>query len=262
MTLGFASVCKFYLRRHDFFNKNLRLDFLRYVKYYPVEKRIIKSYDKVIVVSEHDAEYLRNKFRVNNIITISNGADIPKTHPVAKRPFNYSIGILSYWGAGAEQDTSWFILDYLPKLKKHFPELKLVTAGRGASPETITFLEDHGVKHLGEVDTLDMFFNEIDIYITTLRKECGILNKVLDAFAYKKIVLGLEHNMYAFKNLKNGYLTWSTFDELVKAITFIHDNQDLVWEMEDNAFVYIVKHHSWEKNYAILKSMIRQYSTT
>ena len=255
-TLGFLSVSKFYIRRKEFLNIDFIGEVLRYIKYYFIEKKVIKNFDKIIVVSEHDANYLRKTYKCKNIEVISNGADIPDFTHKKDKNFNFTLGILSYWGEGSKKDVNWFITDYLPRLKKIYPELKLITAGRGASNDTIQFFNQNGIEHLGEIDDLWDFFNRIDIYITTLRKECGILNKVLDAMAHQKIVVGLEHNMYAFKKLENGFFSYRNFDELVSVIETINNNQRLVECKIKNAHEYIQEYHDWTKNYRQFKTLI------
>jgi glycosyltransferase involved in cell wall biosynthesis len=132
----------------------------------------------------------------------------------------------------------------------------MITAGRGASVAMIEEFHRHGVEHVGEVGDLNDFFGNIDIFITTLRKECGILNKVLDAFAHKKIVLGLRHNMLAFKELHDGYYTYESIDEMISAIETIRNEPVLIEAMTQKAFAYIKEYHDWDKNYAVLRRMV------
>ena len=258
-TLCFASMIRFYIKRGLFFNKYLIGATLRYIKYYFVEGKVVRNFDKVIVVSEHDASYLENKFNCSNIEVITNGADFPDLSKKQTKDFNYTLGILSYWGAGNYNDVNWFFTDYLPELKKIYPGIKIITAGRGADNYTLNLFKQHEIEHLGEIDDLWQFFNKIDIYITTLRKECGILNKVLDAMAHKKIVVGLEHNMYAFNNLKDGYFTYKNLNELVQILETIKANRELVESKVDNAYRYISEHHSWVANYQKMKVSIDEY---
>jgi glycosyltransferase involved in cell wall biosynthesis len=255
-SLGFYSVSKFYLKIRMYFNKHLIGAILRYFKYYLIEKKIVKNFKKIIVVSEHDAKYLNNKFNCYNVEVVSNGADYPDLSFRKKKEFDYTMGILAYWGASSIRDVNWFIEDYFPRLKQIYPKIKLVTAGRGASPEIVNYFKMNGVTYLGEIENLWDLFNNIDIYITTLRKECGILNKVLDAMAHKKIVVGLQHNLLAFQNLKNGFLTYNTFDELVEAIEKIKNDEKLVKSIETTAYNYIQLHHNWSNNYEKFKEII------
>lgn len=46
----------------------------------------------------------------------------------------------------------------------------------------------------------------IDIYVATVPKRCGILNKVLYAFSHKVLTLGAKESFTAFYELENVYL--------------------------------------------------------
>jgi glycosyltransferase involved in cell wall biosynthesis len=247
--LALWSGLKFQLRRGKIFHAGTFRLFLRLMKYIPLEWRVVRAYEHVFVVSPFDAGFLKSRFRIRHVEAILNGVALPERRSVVKKPFDFSMGILSYWGAGAFEDVDWFIQQYYPRLKRLFPGLRLIAAGRNASEELRSYFKKNGVEFLGEVGDLHEFFSRIDFYITTLRQESGILNKVLDAFAYEKVVVGLEGNMHAFAGLKNGYLTYRNFDELVKAIECIRDHPDRISEMTGNARQYIISNHDWDHNY-------------
>lgn len=258
-TLCFSSMMRFYIQRGLFFNRFLIGATLRYIKYYFIEKKVVRNFDKVIVVSEHDADFLERKFHCSNIEVVSNGADFPDLSGKQAKDFNFTLGIFCYWGVGNYNDVNWFFTGYLPELRKRYPGFKIITAGRGADNFTLNLFREHNIEHLGGVDDLWDFFNRIDIFITTLRKECGILNKVLDAMAHQKIVVGLEHNMYAFRNLKDGYFTYKNLDELVQVLETIRANPELVDSKVMNAYRYISEHHNWVTNYQKMKASIDRY---
>jgi len=254
--LGLWSGLKFYLRRKDIFNRQALRILLRLVKYLFLERRVARAFEKVIVVSPYDAAFLASVFNVRNAEVIMNGADLPSGEPARTAGFSYTLGILSYWGASAYHDVNWFIEDYLPRLRKKFPELRLVTAGRGASDELVEYFAKHGVVHMGEVADLSSFFSSIDIYVTTLRQECGILNKVLDAFAHRKIVIGLRGNMHPFRKLENGFFTYTNLKDLEEAIRTVSMDPEKAEQMTLNAYRYILEEHDWRKNYSRLKAIV------
>lgn len=250
---------KFYYRRKEFYNKQFLRLMLRLIKYLIIEWRIVNSYKKVIFVSPYDASFIQSIFRVNNTYVIMNGADLPGNEEIKTKAFGYTLGILSYWGAGAFHDIQWFVDDYMPELIKFFPKMKLITAGRDAPAELLAYFSQNGVVHMGAVENLNDFFSQIDIYITTVRQECGILNKVLDAFAHKKIVVGLAGNMLPFSNLKNGYFTYSNLHDLVDVIRTIEKNPSIAKAMTQRTYEYILIEHDWQKNYSKLKTLVDSY---
>lgn len=256
LTLGFKSVVKFYWKYSRIWSKGCIIDFLHLIKYTPWERKVISHYKRIIVVSKHDQEYLENRYGGNKFYTVTNGVSLPNQENIKKKEFSYTLGFLHYWGCGAINEVDWFIKNYLPKLKKRFPELKVIAAGRGADDKVKAYFKKNDITFMGEVEHLSDFFNSIDIYITTVRKECGILNKVLDAFAHKKIVLGLKHNMYPFEEINDSFLTYENYQECENAIEFIASNNSLISQKEEKAYKYIQKEHCWQANINRLYNII------
>lgn len=256
LTLGFKSTIKFSWKYSSIFKKSCIFDILRLIKYVPLERKIVHRYKKVIVVSSHDQAYLEKRYRMSNFYTVQNGVALPPKTCIKNKKFEYTLGLLHYWGCGALVEIDWFVKTYLPRLKMKYPQLKVVAAGRGADDSVKEYFKKNQIIFMGEVDNLCDFFNSIDIYITTVRKECGILNKVLDAFAHKKIVLGLEHNMYPFPSIKNAYLTYHNYQECEDAIKYIAANREDVEQKTLIAYKYVQEQHNWEKNMKLLEQII------
>lgn len=252
VSLGYGSVFLFYLKRLKVFHPELWLNLLRYIKYAPYEKRIVLGYSKVVVASKHDAEYLNKRYGRSNVVAIPNGVDLDAKSADAKsgdlaRNFEYKIGMLNYWGAGKPYDFTWFVDDILPLLRRRFPNIRVILAGRGGSDSLVKYLEKNGCEFIGEVESLEDFFSSIDIFVTSMRKECGILNKALDAFVHKKIVVGFEPNMKAFSDLHNGFLTYKNAREMIECIEFVRDHPGDVLNIEENAYKYVLNNNDWDQ---------------
>ena len=252
VSLGYRSVVWFYVRRWRLFHPELWWNLLRYIKYAPLERDIVFGYRKVIVASRHDAGFLEKRYKRSNIVVIENGVEvgIDSSALVASRSksdFGFRLGMLSFWGAGKPHDFTWFIEEILPPLRRHFPAIRIVLAGRGGNDQIRRYFESNGCEFVGDVRCLGEFFSSIDIFFTSMRKECGILNKVLDAFAHRKIVVGFEPNMRAFSALKSGFMTYSNASELIQRIEFVKDNPGEARAMEARAYEYVVKHHNWDE---------------
>jgi len=257
-TLAMIGAIKFYFSQGEYLSRRVLIYALKYIKYSYLEFVVIRKYKYIIVVSEHDKNYLSRKYRSDKIRVISNGVDLPNNHFDKIVNFSNSIGVLSFWGAGGIDDIDWFVKSYLPKLRHDFPNLKFVTAGRGATNETIRYFDKHNIVYLGELDDLGQFFNTIDIMISTKRQECGILNRILDAFAYQKIVLGYGSNLLAFSNLKNGYFAFSSYEDFRYHFEYIKSHKDEIALMTRNAYNYVKQNHSWRKNYEGLQQLIKE----
>lgn len=262
-SLCFKSVALFYVRRRRFWHPELWFNILRYIKYLRYESKIIHSYRLVFVASHHDAAYLNNKYKQNNVVAIENGVTLPVSNSIRPRstvdPGNIRLGYLNFWGAGRPYDFEWFVEDILPILRKKFPGLSFVVAGRGIGPELEAYFRYHGVDNLGEVDNLGDFFDIIDIFVTSVRKECGILNKVLDAFAHQRIVIGYEGNMHSFPaNVAPFFYTYRNATELIYNIQRILSHPDEVEQRVDHALAYLKEHHDWDKQSSRFRECIEQ----
>lgn len=258
LTLGFSSIAKFGLSHGTFFTKSCIRNALKYVKYCPIERKIINSFKKVVVVSPHDQRYLENKYNVNNIYTVMNGVSFPDISKL-KEKYNsdsLTLGLLYYWGCSAIDDIDWFVKSYLPKLRVLFPNLKIIAAGRGSNERVLKYLESNKIEFIGDVEHLYDFFNQIDVFVSTVRKECGILNKILDAFAHKTIVLGMKQNMYPFEAIKECYFSFESLDEFEYALRYIMDNPTDIRKKTEYAYNYLLEQHNWEHNIKKLHNII------
>ena len=261
-TLG----CKNYftkdLERRNFLNKRFFRFFLSYFYYSIIEKKVLEKFSRIMLVSDHDKKYLEERFNTasNKFLVTPNGVNIPEFY---KKRENFStntcikMGVIAYWSPTAFYDILWFLDDFFPEIIKQFPKIKIVVAGRGASDEMVNYFQNHEhIEYLGEVDDTSYFYDEIDIYLSTVIKECGILNKVLEAFANSKLVIGFPHNFYPFNDLENGYLTFNSCDELLDILRDFERGKIDSEVITGNALRYVKENHNWDINYELLAENI------
>lgn len=231
---------------------------IQFFYYFFLEFIVLIKYKDIVLVSHYDKKYFKKIFilkKLNEkIIILPNGVDIPSNENIVNyKKKNYKtikLGIISYWSKTAFYNVNWFIIKYFKLLKKKHPNMYLIICGKGASNEMIRYWDEiNGINYIGEVDDLANFFNQIDISLITLPKKCGILNKILDSFAYKKIVLGMQRNFYAFPYLKNAYYEFSDYNSICNSIDMIINDKFETDLKIINAFEYIKKYHSWSEIY-------------
>ncbi|RJR14933.1 MAG: glycosyltransferase [Nitrospiraceae bacterium] len=263
-SLCVKSAAKDYLIRKDFSLTALKQAtglLSRYFLYSYKESEIVKHFNYLIVVSDVDRKYLINRYPKfkEKIIIIPNGTELRQVS--LTRPDVFTFGFLTGFTEGAFEDIRWFLDDYYPRIKRAHKDVKVLIAGRGAPEHMINYFRRiDDVEFIGEIEDLLDFFNKITVMVTTVRKECGILNKVLDAFSYKKTVIGCSRNFKAFTKLKNGdgYLACDSADEYINAITTLKSDPDLFRTLTENAYDYILTYHNWDKNYLVLKDIINK----
>ena len=238
----------------------------RYFAYLYREYVCLKNYEHVMLVSAYDKSYFARhplfKRYADKIVVIPNGIDINDIMP-SKRltPSDgvVRIGCLSAWNDSAFYTLRIFLEDIWSKAQKKDDNMRLVVAGTKLTPQKEAILKQYdNVEVMGFVESLDDFFDNIDISLITFLKKCGILNKVLDSFAYEVPVLGRPQNFGAFENIPDCYYTYNDKDSFFSAIKQITSNPTEVQTKVKMAKDYIRENHSWEKNYKTLGRVINK----
>ena len=260
ISLGYRNKILFYLRNRRVFTYDFFYSIYGYLRYSWMEKRVVKRYENLMLVSPVDIDYLRN--RVNNSNCkyhyIPNGAyfvtDLKKLNKPEQVLQCLTLGVLSPWVSRQTfQESYWFFKTIFPKYIKEHNGIKIIIAGRGQRINA--FRKMKNVEVLGEVKELSSFFNSIDVFMALSPKGCGILNRVLDAITYRVPVAGLSASFSGFPNSQNAFASFDNYE------SFCHVIEDLKQpsfrqEIEQNAYIYAQKNNSWEDNYMKLADII------
>lgn len=252
-TLGWVKKILFYIKKLKLHYFDLYYSLYQVLKYSYKEIIVLNHTQTIMYVSSYDIKFISRFFRHKRFILVPNGVDLQN------KVFNFrnwncsksiTLGTISNWNKTSINEVSWFIEDYFPKLKKKFPNLNILVAGIDKfSVAKKYFSEMEGIKYIGEIKNLEDFFLKIDIFISTVPKGVGILNKVLDAFAFNKFVIGLPECFYAFPDNKKGYVSCKNIKEFEAALNFYLNEKDKVSEMLDYSYQYVKHNHSWQNNY-------------
>ena len=220
------------------------------VKYYFRERWIFSHFNNFMYVSQTDIDNMKKRYPNKKYYCVPNGVNIPIEKPLERKQDGICFGFLSMWVEGSFLEHKWFIDEIWKPIIKNYPNVTLKVCGRDATEEMIQYFSSvKGIEFIGEVDSLSDFFNMIDIYITPIPKGCGILNKVLDAFAYQKLVIGITPSFSGFSYMKDSFVECNTVDDYLNFIEDYISNKEKYFEYIKNAYDSVVKYNNWEKNY-------------
>lgn len=259
-TLGHLNKIKFYLRRGTIFCYDFPRSIYCYIQEGLLERHIVKHFKQIILVSQVDIEYLKSKYPSQvKYVCVPNGANF-STVQNKTNANDLRLGMLLSWSHKVLiSENEWLINDYFTKYIKRYPKTKLILAGRGNYIHKYSNLD--GVVVEGEVDDLNDFFKNIDVFLVANPKGCGILNRVLDAFVYKTCVLGVKGAFTGFSYMDNSFLEFDSYKSFERNLELLRNSQSVKQNLIDTAYDNISRYNSWVKNYdKLVKELVTLYN--
>ncbi len=247
ITLGFKNKVLNYISNF-YFCEDLLYCICAYIKYIQVEKKVIEKYQNIMLVSQTDINYLESRYP-KQYLYLPNGVDIDIKHYECKK-YNgkLTLGILCTGNASVFYDeVDVFVSRYLKKYLIEHKNVECIIAGNGIYNEK--FARHKGIKVIGKVNKLEDFYSNIDIFISPVAKGCGVINRVLEAFAFGAFTVGHEGTFTGITDLSKGYLCYTSYQEFENCIDFFLNNPDKVNEYKKNAQYYIKEYRNWDKIY-------------
>lgn len=248
ISMGYLNKIKHYLKVGHFLHKDFLYSIYAYLRYSAYEKKIVQSYKKVILVSRTDIEYFQKKNSTADFICLRNGANIPQNISRKSQSDKLRIGILSSWiSFQANEENRWILKKYILRYTKDHTDVEFILAGRG--PRIQEYSSISGVTIMGEVDSLDEFFSNIDVFLSANPKGCGILNRVLDAIAYKTPIIGHKGSFSGFRGMENGVLAFDNYKSFCQVIERIKNDKELQQRMVSTSYKFALDNLNWKDNY-------------
>lgn len=147
-------------------------------------EQILNQYDRSLVCSQEDLEYLKEKQGINNIGLLPNGVDLdtfyPRDHDYAHNHTILFTGNMDY--APNVDAVIYFANDILPLIWQRFPGTQFIIAGQRPVKKVQDLATDK-IKVTGFIKDLAAVYNEASVVVAPLRFGAGTQNKVLEAMA-------------------------------------------------------------------------------
>jgi polysaccharide biosynthesis protein PslH len=147
------------------------------------EPDVLQKFDKVVVVSQKDAEVLSSWGLSSSISIVENGVDTKGLKPLRVNPDCHGIiyvGSMDYFAN--EDAVVHFCRDILPKVRRIDEQAVFYAVGRSPSQKVKALARDDVVV-TGEVDNLVPYYEKSAICVVPLRVGGGTRLKILEAMA-------------------------------------------------------------------------------
>ena len=234
---------------------------LQWLEVYGYEKNLCSQFEKCHVVSETDKIYLH---KMNNMIdadVIPNGVDTEFYKPLNLPQDFPSLVFEGVMSAGAADYAIWFIRYVFKHVLKVIPDTRLYLVGKNPDRKLLTIAaQNKNVIVTGFVDDVRPYIDRATIFVCPVLRASGILNKVLQAMAMEKAIVGTNHGFSGIRGAVNGQNMVSAdnprqfADEI---INLIH-NEEKRKLIGKNARTLVKNSYSWEKTAENFESLYQK----
>jgi glycosyltransferase involved in cell wall biosynthesis len=223
------------------------------------ESWMFEGYDRVVVLTDHDARTLKDLNPRTPTIVIPNGVDIEYFTPTGYEPDEPVLLFTGNYDYAPNLDAALRLArDIFPRIKKAVPRARLYIVGGSPPPELMAYASDD-VEITGRVPDLRPYFEMSLIFISPLRLGAGIKNKVLEAMAMQKPVVATPLSCEGIPVLQGHHvLLGITDDDLVKNVFQLFKDNKLRQQMALNGRQLVEQRFTWARVADMYETLYRQ----
>lgn len=219
-------------------------------------------FDKVHVMTEVDAAYLKNLNPDIETSVIPNGVN-PQLFSIADQTLEKSdvIFVAQLIGENLHSlqnflKTSW------PLVIERCPDAKLYIVGKLSRDATAlkgVFNTTKGVIFTGYVEHLEEIYAKCGIAIVPINKNCGIVNKAIEAMVSGLAVIGFEKTFYGIKEAGAGvhYISVSDYHDMGDTVAELILDKPRCQAIKKAAHALAVNNYSWSSRAEAYENMYR-----
>lgn len=219
-----------------------QLNLNRTIKY---EREILKLSNKSVFVSEVDAEHVSSKYELNDVQCIHNGVDTDKFHFSSRNEIVHQLIFTANYNYKPNKEAALFLIEkVLPLIYLKNKDIFLNYVG-------INPLDNKGnnFKFVGRVEDVCAHMDNSLFFVVPLFSGSGIKNKILEAMAMGKIVIGTKLSFDGISGEDNHHFLIVPDNDPVMWSDFIIDavnNSEKYLHIKNNARKLIVEKYSWQ----------------
>ena len=163
------------------FHKIYSLEKARVLNY---EKKILKTFDNSLLISEIDRDYLQSHCQIDRVSVVKNGVNLnyfkymPNGYDPDKLVFHGNMNYLPNVDAAL-----YFYQDIFPLIKQKWPKAKLFLVGARPKKQLQGLEKNPDVFVTGRLNDLRPQLRNAAVSICPLRAGAGLQNKVLESMA-------------------------------------------------------------------------------
>lgn len=208
-------------------NKTLK-NYLAYLYYSYIERNIIKSADKVIVLTDKDKNKLKNiyKNQINEKDIVVMPVCVKKRseiqHSIDKKNVNLLVTGSLWYGPNYE-GIKWFIEKVWEDVRE---KCNLYIVGSKPNEELISIVQnDPKIILIQNPEDTKEYFELADIYISPIFNGAGMKVKNAEAMSFALPIVGTNHSFIGYERSINLHYLANTREEFINSIN-MHINKE------------------------------------
>ena len=222
---------------------------LKYYKFKFEQKLLFPKFNKVIFVSQTDANEVKtyiNKDSIFDVIPV--GVEINNFSKDRNEIKEYDLVFTGNYSYKPNRLAAIYIINELtPYLVKLFPNIKICIAGRnpdGYMKERASAFKKN-IIITGEVPSLSDYIAKSKLYISPLFHGSGMKNKILQAMASSKCIIASEESVQGFPETKN-FIISKNRSNWIHNIKYYLDNDSVRKQKEVENYNIVKNNYSFE----------------
>jgi sugar transferase (PEP-CTERM/EpsH1 system associated) len=204
----------------------------------------------IVLVSNAEARILKEFSGCQNVHAITNGVDLDYFRPqsttddMEQRRCTF-VGALDY--RANVDGITWFCQQVWPAVHARLPHSVFSIVGRRPTAAVRRLAKQPGVELIGEVDDVRAHYARAALTVAPLRVARGVQNKVLEALAMGKAVIGSSEALEGL-NVTTGedVCEASTPEEWITQVGRLLEHPDVAARLGAAGRRFVEKHHCWE----------------
>lgn len=213
----------------------------------------------ILLTTQREVDLYESYAGTGTATVMENGVDFEKFAPVplSEERSCAFVGAMDY--RPNVDGMLWFSEKVWPRLKEREPDAKLYIVGRNPTPEIAALSKRAGIEVTGTVPDVRPYVERAGIIIVPLHIARGVQNKVLEALAMSKAVIGTPTCLGGLSTIIGQDLLAATeVEEWLTAIQQLWNNPQQREQLGRSGRAYVETHHSWESCLQPLETLIAQ----
>ena len=226
-----------------------------------IERKILKTVDSVVVITENDQNYLRETYNAitAKLTVVQNGVHSKKFCSAIKS-LKSNVTNVTFSGAmdyfPNHQAAIFFIDNVMPAIRKIGLDCTFVIVGRNPMPELLE-RKSLDIQITGTVEDVTEYLKNSDIIVAPLLAGAGLKNKVLEGMATGRPVIASSIALEGIgaTHLVNVIEANSVY-EWVAAIAKLKNEPLFALELGETGQKFCKKNFQWENSIKMIQNII------